>query len=178
MRSGTARSRADADELRDGQLKQLRAGLAGVLETNPFWRARLHDVRSWDDFERLPLTGKAELLADQNAHPPFGTNLTYPMERYVRLHQTSGSSGDHPLRWLDTADSWDWWVRVWSDHVYRAAGVHPGDRVQRGQALMRHCVTGKRRARTNPRAVRQPVRKWPRLMKTASVEGPVQFTVV
>jgi len=50
--------------------------------------------------------------------------------------------------------------------------------VQRGDALMRRCVTAKRRSRTNPRAVRQPVRKWPRLMETASVEGPVQFKVV
>jgi hypothetical protein len=50
--------------------------------------------------------------------------------------------------------------------------------VQRGDALMRHCVTAKRRPRTCPRAVRQPVRKWPRLMETASVEGPVQFKVV
>ena len=100
-----------------------------MLETNAFWRARLHGVQGWDDFERLPLTTKADLLADQGAQPPFGTNLTFPMERYVRLHQTSGSSGDHPLRWLDTAESWEWWLRVWSDHVYRAAGVHEGDRV-------------------------------------------------
>jgi hypothetical protein len=50
--------------------------------------------------------------------------------------------------------------------------------VERGQALMRYCLTAKRRSRTNPRAVRQPIRKWPRLMKTASVEGPVQFQVV
>jgi len=50
--------------------------------------------------------------------------------------------------------------------------------VQRGEALIRHCVTAKRRSRTNPRAVRQPIRKWPRLMKTASVEGPVQFQMV
>jgi len=50
--------------------------------------------------------------------------------------------------------------------------------VQRGEALMRHCVTAKRRPRSNPRAVRQPVRKWPRLMETASVEGPLQFKVV
>jgi len=50
--------------------------------------------------------------------------------------------------------------------------------VQRGHALMRRCVTAKRRARTNPRAVRQPVRKWPRLMETHSVEGPLQFTVI
>jgi len=50
--------------------------------------------------------------------------------------------------------------------------------VQRGQALLRRCLTGKRRSRTNPRAVRQPVRKWPRLMATQSVEGPWQFRVV
>jgi hypothetical protein len=50
--------------------------------------------------------------------------------------------------------------------------------VQRGDALMRHCVTAKRRSRSCPRAVRQPVRKWPRLMEPASVEGPVQFKVV
>jgi hypothetical protein len=50
--------------------------------------------------------------------------------------------------------------------------------VKRGDALMRRCVTAKRRSRTNPRAVRQPVRKWPRLMETHSVEGPMQFKVV
>jgi hypothetical protein len=26
--------------------------------------------------------------------------------------------------------------------------------------------------------VRQPVSRWPRLMKAASIEGPVEFTVV
>lgn len=50
--------------------------------------------------------------------------------------------------------------------------------VKRGDALMRRCVTAKRRSRTNPRAVRQPVRRWPRLMQTHSVEGPMQFRVV
>lgn len=116
------------DELRALQLDKLRAGLAVVLTTNRFWRERLHDVHGWDDFERLPLTTKAELLADQDAHPPFGTNLTFSLDRYVRLHQTSGSSGDHPLRWLDTAESWDWWSRIWAEHVYRAAGVTGQDR--------------------------------------------------
>lgn len=50
--------------------------------------------------------------------------------------------------------------------------------IERGDALMRRCVTAKRRPRTNPRAVRQPVRKWPRLMETCSVEGPWQLKVV
>jgi phenylacetate-CoA ligase len=75
------------------------------------------------------LTSKDELVADQAAHAPFGTNLTYPLERYVRLHQTSGSAGDQPLRWLDTRESWEWWLRIWSDHVYPAAGVTSEDRV-------------------------------------------------
>lgn len=129
LRSATARSATSPEALRAQQLVKLRAGLADVLATNAFWRARLHDVRGWDDFDRLPLTTKPELLADQDAHPPFGSNLTYPVDRYVRVHQTSGSSGDHPLRWLDTAESWDWWLRIWADHVYRAAGVTPADRV-------------------------------------------------
>ena len=122
-RSGTARSpaRASQEALRAVQLERLRAGTAQVLRSNPFWRERLTEIKGWDDFERLPLTTKRELLEDQAANAPFGTNLTFPVERYVRLHQTSGSSGDQPLRWLDTEDSWAWWLRIWSD----ARGARP-----------------------------------------------------
>ena len=100
-----------------------------MLRSNAFWRDRLSSVRGWDDFERLPLTTKSELLADQDANPPYGTNLTYPLDRYVRLHQTSGSSGSHPLHWLDTAESWEWWLRIWAEHVFPAAGVSATDRL-------------------------------------------------
>jgi phenylacetate-CoA ligase len=70
-------STSSLDEIRSEQQARLRAGLPGVLRGNPFWRERLHDVRGWDDFERLPLTTKADLVADQEANPPFGTNLTH-----------------------------------------------------------------------------------------------------
>jgi phenylacetate-CoA ligase len=123
------RSATEPSAIRDLQLGKLQAGVKEILGTNAFWRERLHDVHGWDDFERLPLTTKSELVADQAAHAPFGTNLTHPLDRYVRLHQTSGSSGDQPLRWLDTPESWEWWERIWSDHVYRAAGVTDRDRV-------------------------------------------------
>ncbi len=133
MRSRTEPSATDAaqrvDELRAIQLAKLRAGVTQVLATNAFWRSRLHSVTGWDDFERLPLTSKVELVTDQASHPPFGTNLTHPVDRYVRLHQTSGSSGDVPLRWLDTEESWEWWERIWAEHVYPAAGVTAEDRV-------------------------------------------------
>jgi len=85
------------------------------------------DLRTGGDFQRLSLTRKSELMEDQAAHPPFGTNLSHPIDRYVCVHQTSGTTGT-PLRWLDTEESWAWWARCWTV-VLRAAGLGPGDRV-------------------------------------------------
>jgi phenylacetate-CoA ligase len=120
--------------VRDQQWRRFMA-LARELDANPFYRAKwraaglgaAEDLRGWDDFARLPFTRKAELVEDQAAHGPFGTNLTYPLDRYVRVHQTSGTSGT-PLRWLDTQASWEWWARCWG-FVLAAAGVTPADRV-------------------------------------------------
>jgi phenylacetate-CoA ligase len=120
---------------RELQLRRLREVVGAAFGANPFWTAKWRatglagagGLRAWDDLCRLPLTAKSELVADQAAHPPFGTNLTYPIERYVRVHQTSGTTGA-PLRWLDTQESWAWWTRCWG-FVLAAAGVRPGDRV-------------------------------------------------
>lgn len=116
-------------DIRAIQLERLHAGVRKLLESNTFYKSRLHPVETWQDFERLPLTTKDEIVADQQAHPPFGTNLTFPIESYTRLHQTSGTSGSRPLRWLDRPASWDWWLRIWADHVYPSAGVRADDRV-------------------------------------------------
>jgi phenylacetate-CoA ligase len=123
------------DELAAYQWRRLGRVLAALAGRNPFydakWRAAGIDdpraVDGWDAFRRLPFTTKAELGRDQEAHPPYGSDLTFPLDRYVRVHQTSGTTG-RPLRWLDTAESWDWWQRCWM-FVYRAAGVGPGDRI-------------------------------------------------
>jgi hypothetical protein len=49
--------------------------------------------------------------------------------------------------------------------------------VTRGYDLIGRCLTAPRRPRTCPRAVRQPVSKWPRLMHNESVEGAFEFVV-
>src|SRR5260370_13699888 len=125
----SSRSATEPSAIRELQLHKLQSGLKGVLRTNAFWRERLHDVGGWAYSEVLPLATKAELVADQASHPPFGTNLTDPLDHYVRLHQTSGSSGDVPVRWVDAAESWEWWLRIWAEHVYPAAAVTSADRV-------------------------------------------------
>ena len=121
-------------ELEALQLEQLRSLVAELIPANKFYTQKLQaagvgfDIASLADFSaRFPFTTKAELVADQLAHPPFGTNLTYPLNRYTRFHQTSGTSGA-PLRWLDTPESWEAMLECWTE-VFRAAGVGAGDRV-------------------------------------------------
>jgi len=50
--------------------------------------------------------------------------------------------------------------------------------IERGYTLMGTSVTAKRRSRSCPRAVRQPVTSWPRLLRNESVEGPLHFKVL
>ena len=116
------------------QIEKLQTMLAELWGRNAFYTDKLKkagvgpdEVRSLSDLSRLPLTTKHELTADQAAHPPFGTNLTYPPEAYIRYHQTSGTTGA-PLRVLDTEESWDWWGRCWG-YVLSGAGLTAADRL-------------------------------------------------
>jgi phenylacetate-CoA ligase len=119
-------------EIKDRQESRLRQLIAEVLPRNPFWAKRFasvglkpHDLWTLDDLAQLPLTAKQSLVEDQLASPPYGTNLTGPPNRFCRLHQTSGTTGS-PLRWLDTAASWDWVVSCWQQ-IYRITGVTAED---------------------------------------------------
>lgn len=116
------------------QLKKLQTMMAELWGRNRFYTAKWKamgahpgDIRSLADLARLPMTTKSELMEDQAAHAPYGTNLTYPLEAYVRMHQTSGTTGE-PLKVLDTEASWDWFGRCWG-HVLAGAGVGAGDRL-------------------------------------------------
>lgn len=107
---------------------------SAVLASNPFYRAKYEPLGfsserppTLADLPSLPFTDKRELASDQASHPPFGTDLTLPVESYSRVHLTSGTSG-RPLRWLDDPASWQVMLDCWHD-VYRAAGVGASDRI-------------------------------------------------
>ena len=131
MAGGNHLSRA---EIATGQLEQLHSLVAELFPGNKFYSQKLNaagvtfDIASLEDFSRrFPFTAKTELVQDQSENPPFGTNLTYPLDRYTRFHQTSGTTGS-PLRWLDTPESWDWMLGSWTA-IYAAAGADRGDRI-------------------------------------------------
>src|SRR3954452_8833753 len=105
--------RAFVEQLQSARLARM---IGGILPHNRFYAAKLGKdaagIRNVADLARLPFTTKAELHADQQAHPPYGTVLTYPELHYTRLHQTSGTHGT-PLRWLDTPESWEAMLGCW-----------------------------------------------------------------
>lgn len=136
MRAGHRREQLASPRIRPienrrqaAQLARLDALVQRVSGTNEFQRARIggRRVRSLEDLHSIPFTTKDELLDDQAAAPPFGTNLTFPLERYTHLHQTSGTVGEK-LRVPQTAEDWEATRRCFA-LVLREAGVDANDRV-------------------------------------------------
>ena len=84
------------------QRERLARMLPEIARSNAFYRPKLGSATA-DAWSSVPFTTKGELSDDQAGNPPFGTNLTYPLHRYTRLHQTSGTTGK-PLLILDTAE--------------------------------------------------------------------------
>ena len=120
--------------IEENQRARLQALVSALLPKNPFHTRKLRDAGIEDntlgleDFKDLvPFTSKQELIEDQRSHPPYGSNLTYPMERYCRLSQSSATGGT-PLRWLDTRESWNWMLGCWRQ-VFDAMDITSRDRV-------------------------------------------------
>ena len=76
----------------------LQRQLAYLESSSPFYAERLRgmrgEVRTPADLPRLPFTTKEELREGQRREPPFGPHLCAPPERLVRMHVTSGTTGD------------------------------------------------------------------------------------
>ena len=113
------------------KLDRLRALVRAILPHNDFYAAKLERlddpacIATLDDLVEWPFTYKDELVAA--GRPGLPANLTWPGDRYVRFHQTSGTHG-RPLAVFDTAADWRWWMDCWRVILDRG-GVGPGDRV-------------------------------------------------
>jgi phenylacetate-CoA ligase len=112
-------------ELHDLQLKRLQDTLSRV-ENSPFYRERLRgaglsggNLQSLNDFQRLPFTTKDELRAQGK------DMLTVPLTEIVRLHASSGTTGQATVIYYTRKD-----IETWADLLARAmymTGLRPGD---------------------------------------------------
>jgi len=109
------------------QLKRLKAQVARVHETVPYYRKKMEDagvtpddIRTLADIRLLPFTTKEDLRKNY----PFGL-FTVPMEKVVRIHASSGTTGKPTVVGYTKRD-----IAMWAELMTRtlsAAGVHSGD---------------------------------------------------
>ena len=121
--------RCSIGELKKLQLERLQWSLAHAYNNVPRYREKFAaagmkpaDCRALEDLARFPFTTKADLRETY----PFGM-FAVPMDRIVRIHASSGTTGK-PTVVGYTAKDIDIWSSVMARSM-RAAGARPGDKV-------------------------------------------------
>jgi phenylacetate-CoA ligase len=111
----------------------LREQLEYLEASSPFYAERLRGARVENpaDLPRLPFTTKEELREGQRREPPFGPHLCAPPERLVRMHVTSGTTGEPVAVGFTRADHEA--NSAVGGEAFRIAGLRPDD-------VVAHCL--------------------------------------
>ena len=119
---------ASIDEIRGLQTERLKSTLKNVYRNSPVYRQKFDETgvrpehfRSLDDLAEFPFTTKADLRDNY----PFGL-CCVPMERVVRIHASSGTTGQPTVVCYSQGDI-DVWAGVCARSIY-AAGGRPGNK--------------------------------------------------
>jgi phenylacetate-CoA ligase len=121
--------KASVAELRALQLERLKAQLRHAYDNVPHYRGKFdaagvkpEDLKVLGDLARFPFTTKKDLRDTY----PFGL-FAVPMDRVVRIHASSGTTGKPTVVGYTKKDI-DTWSQVMARSI-RAAGAKPGDKV-------------------------------------------------
>jgi len=128
------------DSVREIQEAKLKNELAYVYGHSEFYRRKFRehgfepgDFKTLDDLARIPFTVKQELRDAQVEAPPLGTHTAADLEKVIRIHSTSGTTGRPTYIGL-TRNDIQAWMEVHS-RMYWCAGFRPSDRVLFGYGL-------------------------------------------
>lgn len=108
---------ASPEELRRIQNEKLKRQVCHVYSNVPYYRSLMEqrgvhpdDIQSIDDLHKLPLISKKDLRDNY----PFGM-LAVPLQKCVRVHSTSGTTGRRVVAFYTQND-----LDLWSDCTARA----------------------------------------------------------
>ncbi len=119
---------ASIDKLRALQLARLKEAVTRAAQVPHYRKAFAAaglapgDIKSLDDRARLPFTTKDDLRQNY----PFGM-FGVPMDRIVRIHASSGTTGKPTVVGYTRADI-EMWAKLMARSI-RAAGGKPGDKM-------------------------------------------------
>ncbi|MCL4675374.1 MAG: phenylacetate--CoA ligase family protein, partial [Pararhodobacter sp.] len=125
-----AAHRQAPEALRPHVARAWRAQRDYVAANSAFYAALWGGVRPpYDlrDLSDLPLSDKSQLRRSQAAQPPFGAYLAAPRDRAVRLHRTSGTTGQAMNLALSARDCHV--TEVVGGRAQALAGLGPGHTV-------------------------------------------------
>jgi phenylacetate-CoA ligase len=119
------------DELEALQLAKLRRQVSWAAQRSPWYRRTLAgfdpaELKSLADLRRLPMLTRGDWMSSQAEHPPYGELPTIDGRGAIRVHTTSGTTGQGPLRALDSRKDWAWIAEMWAYGIW-GCGVRPGD---------------------------------------------------
>jgi phenylacetate-CoA ligase len=120
------------DRIKEFQLGALRKQLARVEFRSAYYQAKFKeigftaaDLATFEDLRRLPMTRKSDYLAGLQADPPFGSFRGVSIAEAVRVHFSSGTTGQPaPILW--TKPDINRWADVYARYLY-AQGLRAGD---------------------------------------------------
>lgn len=91
----------DPDRLRSLQEEKLKKQIRYVYENSKFYQDKFkevglipNDIQSVEDLRKVPLTTKDELRESQEKDPPLGSYAAVDMEKVIRIHSSSGTTGN------------------------------------------------------------------------------------
>lgn len=115
-------------QMTDEQLKLITTKLSAIKDCSPFYAEKFKDidpsdVRTQEDFEKLPFSEKDDLRRVY----PLGLQAV-PDEEVVRIHSSSGTTGTPVIIPYTAQDVTDWAIQF--ERCYRTAGITNLDRIQ------------------------------------------------
>ncbi len=120
--------------------KKLRKQVSYLYRNSKFYRRKLQhsgitpaELSNLSELKKIPFTTKDELRGSLEEEPPFGLHRAASMQKIIRVHASSGTSGRATLVCLTRNDR-ELWLELSARCIY-THGIRRGDVVAFGYSL-------------------------------------------